>query len=298
MKYETVYGLDGVHVVDTKMLGNDEQMAAYILDGDATAVVDPGLSTGKDLLLDALDELGVETTDLDAIILTHIHLDHAGAAGFLAERYPNADVYCHERGVEFLADEEKLERLIESVRRAVGDLADEYGTAKPIPKERFVPLSGGESVDLGDRTLETVDAQGHAPHQVCLYSPNDRALFTADECGEYLRGEVLPTTPPPNFGLTANHETLATLATLDIDTLLYPHFGPRPRVDGAFEEYANVLDAWVKEVRDRWRTHGNIDDVVEAFVADDNGPKYRVWDDPIARELTRMDVKGALRYIR
>jgi glyoxylase-like metal-dependent hydrolase (beta-lactamase superfamily II) len=298
MIHQTVHGLDDFHYVDTKMLGNDEQMAAYILDGEVTAIVDPGLSTGKDRLLKALDELDVKTTDLDAIILTHIHLDHAGAAGFLAEQYPNADIYCHKRGVEYLADEEKLKRLIESVRRAVGNLADEYGTAKLIPKDRFVPLTGGESIDLGERTLDVINAPGHAPHQVCLYSPDDRALFTADECGEYLRGEVLPTTPPPNFDLAANQETLATLAAFEVDTLLYPHFGPRHGVGVAFEEYADVLGAWVEEIRDRWCTHGDIEDVVETFVAAGEGPKYRVWDDQVARELTRMDVNGALQYVR
>lgn len=298
MIHEPVDGLDGVHCVDTKMLGNDGQMAAYVVDGDSTAVVDPGLSTGRDRLYEALDELDVAPADLDAIVLTHIHLDHAGAAGFLAEKYPNADVYCHERGIEFLSDEERLDRLIESVRRAVGGLADSYGTAKPIPEERFVPLSGGESIDLGDRTLRTIEAPGHAPHQVCLYSPDDRALFTADECGEFLRGELLPTTPPPDFDLAANRETLETLATLDVETLLYPHFGPRHGAAGAFEEYADVLESWVEEVRERWQTHGDADRVVETFVADESGPKYRVWDDPVAREITRMDVRGALRYVR
>lgn len=117
------------------------------------------LSTAIDHILDGLDELEIDTGDIETIALTHIHLDHAGAAGFLAEQCPNARGLCHERGIKFFFDEERLTTLLESVHRAVGDLADRYGTATPIPEERFTSLSGGETVSLGDEVIR-MDVEG------------------------------------------------------------------------------------------------------------------------------------------
>lgn len=296
MSVRHVNSCDDIYCIDTKMLGHDEYTAAYIVDGDEVTIVDTGLSTATDRILDALDELGIDTTDVETIALTHIHLDHAGAAGFLAERCPNARVLCHERGIEFLSDEERLTTLIESVHRAVGDLADRYGTATPIPEERFTSLSGGETVSLGDRELEVIAASGHAPHQVCYYETKNQALFTADECGEYLGGELLPTTPPPNFDLEKNIDSLHRLAEYDVETLLYPHFGPKHDVDGTFEEYEAVLREWVEEVEAEWEEHRDRQRVVEAFQSRDH-PHPDQWDDTSVDEVVRMDVEGALRYV-
>lgn len=298
MTVHSVTTSDDIYYVDTKMLGHDEHMAAYLIDGERTVIIDPGLSTATKRILDALDELGVEPTAVDDIVLTHIHLDHAGAAGFLAEACPDANVYCHEVGIDFLVDENELQKLVSSVHRAVGDLADRYGTAKPIPRERFKPLSGDETIDLGDRSLDVIHATGHAPHQVCLYCPEEKVLFTADECGEYLGGDLHPTTPPPNFNLEANLASLDTLASFDVEALLYPHFGPRYEVDGVFTEYACVLQEWVEEVTEQWMTHRDVQRVVQEFVERGDNPNFELWESSTAAELTRMDIEGTLRYVR
>lgn len=297
MSVTNVSGCNDIYCIDTKMLGHDEHTAAYVVDAEDVTIVDTGLSTALDRILDGLDELGIDVTDVTTIALTHIHLDHAGAAGFLAERCPNARVLCHERGVEFLSDEEKLAKLTESVHRAVGELADRYGTATPIPEERFVSLSGGETVSLGDRELEVIAADGHAPHQVCYYETENKALFTADECGEYLEGELLPTTPPPNFDLENNVESLRRLREYDVETLLYPHFGPKDDVAGTFDEYEAVLREWVNDVEAEWEQYGDRQRVVEAFQAR-GSPFPGQWDEASRDEIVRMDVEGALRYIR
>lgn len=297
MTVTSVDGCDDIHCIDTEMLGHDEHTAAYVIDGDDVTIVDTGLSTATEPILDGLATLGIDPADVGTIALTHIHLDHAGAAGFLAEECPDARVLCHERGSSYLADEEKLSKLIESVHRAVGDLADRYGTATPIPEERFTTLSGGETIDLGDRELEVTAAPGHAPHQVCYFETKNGALFTADECGEYLAGELLPTTPPPNFDLEANAESLRRLKEYDAEVLLYPHFGPKHDVEGTFDEYERVLREWVDEVETAWNEHGDRQRVVELFQSRDH-PYYREWDESAADETVRMNVEGVLRYVR
>lgn len=240
-----------------------------VLAGDEPAIVDPGLSTGAEHVLTALEELEIDTPDVEHLLLTHIHLDHAGAAGYLAEECENADVVCHEVAADFLSDASRVETLIESVHRAVGELAERYGTARAIPRDRFVALSGGETVEIGDRTLDVVPAPGHAPHQVCFHEPDERLLFTADECGEYLDGRLLATTPP-NFDLEENLDTLDRLKELDVETLLYPHFGPRVNAEGVFEEYRTVLSSWVKKVEEKWEEHGDREAVVRELVQSDH----------------------------
>lgn len=297
MTVTSVADSDDIYCIDTEMLGHEEHTAAYIIDGEDVTIVDTGLSTAVDPILDGLTELEIDPTDVTTIALTHIHLDHAGAAGFLAEKCPNARVLCHERGISYLSNEEKLTKLIESVHRAVGDLADRYGTATPIPEERFTSLSGGETLSLGDRELEVIEASGHAPHQVCYFETENRALFTADECGEYLAGELLPTTPPPNFDLEANVESLQRLKEYESETLLYPHFGPKHDVGGTFDEYEAVLREWVNDVEAAWNEQKDRQSVRETFQARDH-PYYQQWDESAADETIRMNVEGALRYIQ
>lgn len=298
MPVTTVRGHDDLHYVDTGMLGHDERMAAYVIDGAEPAVVDPGLSTATDRLLAGFDDLGLAPEDVEHVVLTHIHLDHAGAAGFLAERCPEATVHCHEIGAHFLGDEAKLSKLLASVRRNAGDLADAYGTARPIPADRFDPLSGGERIDLGDRALEVISTAGHAPHHVCLYGPDDGVLFTGDECGEYLEGTMLPTTPPPNFDLDGNLASLDRLAGYDVGTLLYSHYGPRHDVDGAFAEYAGVLREWVGAVEERWRSCLDGREVARSLVEGGDAPHFDRWNGEVAAERARIDVEGALGYVK
>jgi glyoxylase-like metal-dependent hydrolase (beta-lactamase superfamily II) len=298
MSLNSIRTCDDLYYVDTGMFGQDERMAAYLFDGEEPAVVDPGLSSATDRVLDAFEELGVGPHDVEHIVLTHLHLDHAGAAGFLAERCPAATVHCHEIGEHFMSDEAKLENLLASVRRNVGTLESEYGTATTIPAERCDPLVGRERVDLGDRLLEVVPTPGHAPHHLCYYSSADQVLFTGDECGEYLDEVLIPTTPPPNFHLDRNLESLDRLARFEPETLLYSHYGPRYDVDGAFEEYERVLREWIADVERRWRVHLDEERVARQFVESRDAPNFRRWNGEAASQLTRMDVEGALDYLK
>lgn len=298
MTVNSVRGHDDLYYVDTGMLGHDERMAAYVIDGAEPTVVDPGLSTAADRLLGGLDELSLDPEDVEHVVLTHIHLDHAGAAGFLADRCPAATVHCHEIGAHFLSDEAKLSKLLASVRRNAGTLADDYGTARPIPEERFDPLRGGERVDLGDRGFEVLRTAGHAPHHVCLYGTDDGVLFTGDECGEYIAGTMLPTTPPPNFDLGENLASLDRLAEYDAETLLYAHYGPRYGAEGAFAEYAGVLREWVGRVEERWRACLDDREVARSIAESGDAPHFDRWDGEVAVERARIDVKGVLQYVK
>jgi glyoxylase-like metal-dependent hydrolase (beta-lactamase superfamily II) len=141
-----VRGLRGIYLVDTGQFGLEGFGSAYILDGPIAAIVETGLSYSAPRILKALEELGIPTADVGYILATHVHLDHAGGAGPLAQACPNATVAVHERGAKHLI---KPAYLVKSVREATGPMFHHYGEAVPIPRERLLELEGGEVISLG-----------------------------------------------------------------------------------------------------------------------------------------------------
>jgi glyoxylase-like metal-dependent hydrolase (beta-lactamase superfamily II) len=223
-------------------------------------------------------------------------MDHAGGAGPLAAACEDATVLVHEVGAPFLVDPEKVERLVESVHRAVGALADGYGTMEPIPGERVETLAGGEHLDLGDRRLDVLHCTGHAPHQVALHDRERGHLFPADECGEYVGGTVLPSTPPPNFDLEANLRSLDRFADLDLTSLFYPHYGEHTDPYEALQTYRDTLTGWVERVERLREDHEGSETLAER-VLDDGHPYADLYADAHSRELLRMSVEGVSLYL-
>jgi glyoxylase-like metal-dependent hydrolase (beta-lactamase superfamily II) len=287
---------ESIHAIDTVEMGCRNRTASYVIHDEKTAVVDPGLSTGAPRVLDGLEALDISPSQVEYVLLTHIHTDHAGGASAVLDECPNAEVVVHELGADFIAVPEKVETLVESVHRAVGMLADRYGTMEPIDPDRITTVDGGESIVLSGRQLEVVYAPGHAPHQVAYHDPASSSIFVADECGEYLQGDVLPTTPPPNFDLDANLESLDAFRDLDPERLFYPHFGKADRARSVIDTYETVIQEWVQTVDEARRECDDEDDII-ASLSDHKQPYVERYDEMIATEILRMDVEGTLRYL-
>jgi glyoxylase-like metal-dependent hydrolase (beta-lactamase superfamily II) len=263
----------GTFTVDTHLLGMPGVGAAYLLEGDRTALIDAGAAPAVEHLLAALDERGHDPADLDELLLTHAHLDHAGAAGDIAARCPNATVRVHERGRPYLTEIELLDRLVAGARDAMGDLADAYGEPSVVPAGRCEPLSGGDVVDLGDRRLDIVGAPGHAPHQVCFHDDRTDVLFAGDAAGMAVAGELHPTTPPPDFDLDASLATVRRLRERDPGAICFGHFGHRDDAAEVLGTYESLLPAWVDAVEDAVAAVGrDRAAVVDALSGDWNGP--------------------------
>ncbi|USZ67140.1 MBL fold metallo-hydrolase [Halorussus salilacus] len=284
-----------LYYLDTGMYDTDEYGAVYVYDAARPAIVETGIGTHHDLILDALDELSISREDVAVIAPTHVHLDHAGGAGFLAEACPNAEVMVHEIGARHLVDPS---RLVEGTKRAVGDQWEFYVEPEPVPEERVVELQAGDEINLGDHHLEVYHAPGHAPHQVVYYDRDDDALFTGDAAGIWVpeRGEIFETSPPPNFDLEECLADLETVRDLHPEALLYTHFGPREYEVGAMDEYADVLTEWVERVEEKDEELGDRDAVVEFFA--DQTDMADVWGERKAREEAKLNVRGVLTYLR
>ncbi|QDX40442.1 MBL fold metallo-hydrolase [Salarchaeum sp. JOR-1] len=285
-----------IHYVDTGMYDTAEYGAVYVVDAERPAIVDAGIGTNYERILDALDAAGIAREDVEVIAPTHVHLDHAGGAGLLAEACPNADVYVHELGARHLVDPS---RLVAGTKNAVGDQWQFYVEPTPVPEERVVELTDGDTIDLGSRALDVHHAPGHAPHQVVFRDDRDDAVFVADAAGIYVpdRDAVRETSPPPNFDLEQCLDDVSMIRDLDPDALLYPHFGPvADDVDDRLAGYADTLTEWVEAVEAKYAELGDGEAVQEYFA--ENTDISAVWGSRKAREETAMNVRGVLGYLK
>ncbi|MCG1004160.1 MULTISPECIES: MBL fold metallo-hydrolase [Halobacterium] len=285
-----------ISYVDTGMYDTGEYGSVYVVDADRPAIVDTGIGTNYERVLDALAECGIEREDLEAILVTHVHLDHAGGAGFIAEECPNADVYVHEIGARHLVDPS---RLVEGTKEAVGDQWQYYVEPEPVPEDRVVELEDGDTVDLGSRELTAHHAPGHAPHQVVFEDHADDAVFTADAAGIWVpeQDRVRETSPPPNFDLEQCVTDAELIRRLDPDILLYAHFGPGPDdVDAVLRQYEQVLREWVETVEREVVERGSEEAAADHLAG--TNEVWQVWGDHKAEAETKMNVRGVLHYLK
>ncbi len=191
-----------VYEIDTRMAGYQGITAGYLILGDRPCLVETGTAPSAPVVRDALAALGVGPHDLATIVVTHIHLDHAGGAGDVAAMFPDAEVVVHERGARHLADPA---RLMSSARMVYGDALDTlFGTMNPTPAERIRTVEERGTVDLGGgRRLDSHYSPGHAKHHVGLIDSVSGDLYVGDAAGVYIpeTADLRPATPPPDFDL-------------------------------------------------------------------------------------------------
>ena len=281
----------GIWTVDTGMFETAEYGATYILEGDPPAVVETGTGANVDRILAGLETVGIDPETLGTIALTHVHLDHAGGAGHLAKRCPDARVLVSTRGAPHLHDPE---RLVAGTKAAVGEQQwRHYADPVPVPDDRIETVEDGTQLTIADRPIRVHAAPGHAPHQVVLESPSDDAVFTGDAAGIWLPSAetIAETTPPPQFDLEQCLADIETIAALEPTTLLYTHFGPRTN-DGILEQYAAVLESWVERVETLADCHESEAAILAALEPDPD--RVTVWGAEKARAEQALNVRGVL----
>ena len=279
--------------VDTGMYEVVEYGSVYILDAERPAIVETGIGTHYERILDAVEEVGLAPEDIEVIAVTHVHLDHAGGAGFLAEACPNATVVVHEIGAPHLVDPG---RLWEGTKQAVGEQIVHYVKPDPVSENRIREIQDGHRIDLGDHALVAHHAPGHAPHQVVFEDPANDAVFTGDAAGLYVPGRdrAEPTSPPPDFDLEQALGDVETIQSLDRETLLYSHFGPALRTH-QLDGYARRLSDWVQAVAAARNELEDDGAVIEHFAGETAASE--IWGAEKGRGETAMNVRGALQYL-
>ena len=287
-----------VYLLDTYALGRRGIVGAYLIKGQKPTLVDCGYASSYQNVLAGLAEAGVAPSELRYLIPTHVHLDHAGAAGGLVKEMPNVEVIAHERSVPHLVDPT---RLVESSTRVFGPAIMElYGSPEPISADRVTAVGEEAHLDLGGGlTATVVHSPGHAPHQVSVLLDGIGALLTADAVGVVYPElkALIPTTPPPSFNPKELMSTIGVLRQMTPSQLLVPHFGLRKDVDWMFERTTTVVSQWMERVKGMRREKLTLDEMTERM----QGEVLRdaqVAELPIYAQVSvRSSVMGIAHYL-
>jgi glyoxylase-like metal-dependent hydrolase (beta-lactamase superfamily II) len=299
---ETYEAADGITGVDTRMGGKASVTSAYLLHGSEPTLVETGPTTSVEAVTAGLQTLGLRDEDLAHIVVTHIHLDHAGGVGTLARVFSRATIWVHERGAPHLADPTKLIRSATSV---YGEerLRTLFGPVDPAPPDRLRAIADGDRLDLGDRHLQVLYTPGHASHHVALVDSRSGAVFTGDALGIHLPDDrvLRPATPPPDIDVESGLESIERIRSHARTVLLFSHFGPVVEIDELCRIAASRLRKWADIVREG--ILGGIDDLdeISQLLERRTASEFDGVDavDPTRYDLLsdmRMNAAGLVRY--
>lgn len=266
----------GVSYCDLQFQSRPRIVAAALVHGPGgAAIVDPGPSSTLPALQGALAATGLSMRDVTALLLTHIHLDHAGATGTLVRENPGLRVYVHERGAPHLVDPSKL---LASAMMLYGDAMDRlWGEVSPVPPGALAVLKGGERIEAGGRAFDVAYTPGHASHHVSYFNSDTGIAFVGDTAGIKIveNGYVLPPTPPPDINLEIWEQSLRTIESWRPETLFLTHFGPH-----------GAAGAHIAELRDHLALAADL--VRQSLARDETDAEREIWfAEALRRELHR-----------
>jgi glyoxylase-like metal-dependent hydrolase (beta-lactamase superfamily II) len=235
----------GILAIDSGF-GRENMTACYMVEAETeVAFIEVGANSSTPRLMATLEQRGWKPDDVRYVIVTHVHLDHAGGAGSLMQLLPNASFIVHKYGARHMLDPSNLEK---GVRAVYGDAVyDElYGELIPIPEERLRVMEDGDTLNLGSRQFRFMDTQGHARHHFCVYDNQTNGWFTGDTFGLSYRefdthkgAFVIPTTTPVQFDPPALKESVRRLVANQPDCMYLTHYG---RVDDVQQLATQMLE--------------------------------------------------------
>lgn len=255
-----------IETIDLEFQGREEVIASYILTGGGSAaIVETGPTSCLEALLDGLSERHISPEDIEAVFLTHIHLDHSGGAGHVAEVMPNATFYVHEVGARHLTDPLKLWK---SAGRIYGEerMNELWGDTKPVPEDRIVSLRGErDEVEVAGGRILAYDTPGHAYHHLAFFDPESKSMFSGDVTGVRLPGRayVRPPTPPPEVDVEAWTGSIQKIRQIQPDSIYPTHFGRHDDVSRHLDELEVRLMAWLAAIEEQMQEGKSRDEIAD-----------------------------------
>ena len=262
--------VNSVFLLDTLAAGTPGLVAAYLVRGEERALIDAGYPTSAKAVLSQLRELDSKHPNVDYLIPTHVHLDHAGTVGHLATAMSDARILVSKHGAKHMIDPS---RLIESATKAFGQEAMSlFGTPVAVATDRIEPVGDEYDLDLGaGKKLKIFSTPGHAPHHMSVLLEHEHLLVTGDAVGLNYPGFdcPIPTTPPPSFDEEQYMRTLAKIMNINPSGLLLPHFGPV--LSGAerfLRKNVEAVARWGSKLYEAVKSQQSIDQVFKYFITD------------------------------
>jgi len=260
--------MDSITTLDDLWMGRPHTIATALLEsGGHRAVIDPGPGSTLATLREQLETRGLGVGDLEAVLLTHIHLDHAGATGALVRENPRLAVYVHKNGAPHMIDPSKL--LASAQRLWPNDLQRLFGETLPVPAENLHILDGGETLTLGTRRVEVVYTPGHASHHVSYFDQAERVAFVGDTAGVGIEGNsyVMPATPPPDIDLGIWDKSFAAILERNPARLFLTHFGYSDNPSEHILLFRERLHRWAALTAEILRTAASDSAAMDSFMS-------------------------------
>ena len=280
-----------IETMDLNFMDSERVIASFLLLGDGeAAIVETGPTSCLHHLTRGLKDHGVSPEDVRGVFLTHIHLDHAGASGHLAELLPKATFYVHEVGYPHLADPSKL---VKSATRIYGERMDElWGEARPVPEERLKVLGDGEETEVAGGVLVAHDTPGHAYHHLAYLEADSGALFAGDVAGIRLPGQsyVRPPTPPPEIDVEAWMGSINSIRRIGPACLMPTHFGSYDDVERHLGELEQRLQDWLLFVEGQMDEGAGREEISEELKV--KGDAEMISEGAPPEESERYDLAG------
>ncbi|MEF8840356.1 MAG: MBL fold metallo-hydrolase [Haloarculaceae archaeon] len=286
---------DGVYGIDVGLFDSGIT-SVYLFDDEEPALVDAGTASTAGAIVDGMAECGVDPADLEHLVLSHIHVDHSGAASALVDAAPDLDVYIHEMTAPHLVEPEAL---VESSRRAMGESFELMGEQGPVPEANVVGVTDeGTTIDIGENTLETVYAPGHSPDHFAVWNPERRLLFAAECLGVYLeRADTwFPPATLPNFDPDRLADGVDRLRNLGPERIVLPHFGVWPDdPESAFETAETELRRFDERVLELHEASASVEET-KRRVAEELLGVSPPYDPVVERFYASLVTDGYLRH--
>lgn len=249
---------NNISFFDVFDLGMENRTGTYVIYDEKLTIVETSASPSIPYLLEGLKNLEIDPSEIQFIIVTHIHLDHAGGAGLLLKQCPNAKVVVHPRGFRHLIDPS---RLIAGARAVYGDDFDRlYDPIYPIPEDRLIVKQDGETLQLGKRTLTFYDTPGHAKHHFSIHDSVSNGIFTGDTIGIYYQDVkefdfFLPSTSPNQFDPDDMLHSLKKIEDLNVSHIYFGHFGKSNNPCLVYSEIKKWLPIFVETAKEIYLDH-------------------------------------------
>ncbi len=296
---------DGLWQISLPFQDEEEIIGSYLLAGNnELALIDPGPGSTLETLLEGIHQAGFDAQELTHILLTHVHLDHAGVAGSLTRRVPQARVLVHQSGAPHLLD---TSRLIASAQRIYGErMQSLWGEIEAVPAEQLRALEGTEILNVAGRRLEVHYAPGHAIHHVIFFDVHSGELFVGDVAGVRLQGVdfVRPPTPPPDLDLEAWSASLDLIKRLRPDVLYIGHYGAVRNITSHIASLRERLYGWGDFVLGAMNEGKSEEEIITLLIKQANPELERVsrnFRDVVRYDIATnypMTVQGYMRYWR